>query len=505
MTGRTKIIILLFSISVVFRIIIFFPRFFPTSDAGEFATFVREISLNSGLIPSSNALYFPGSKYIYPPFLFLLTYYLDLPFNFFLHSSGFVYLYTLFFLAIAAGSLMNVLIYRKTAIENSNTSKIISFALTAFFGIDIYAMTWGGYPYILDTLFTVALFFTLDKVEWKKSDYFFAILLSILIPLTHDLTWFIVAPTVIVFILFNLIKKDHRKVIHSALVFLITMSFGLLWWLPRIKFLTGVLFLSQSSGYGFFSPVGAGSESVLLAVPYAVPVVALVILEFYISVRRRRFEKVDSFTIALGVSATGLLFLFHDQVLLARIILYSYTFLMVIVLKNLHLLQELKKPKFDSSSLKRISRAALIILLVIGIPSQFYFADISSNYYSSGGFQYDPALVSWASTHLVNGTVAAPEIGNYLSAIDGSHVIIYSGFLVGSDQIAQRNAVYDLIFSPDNLSTGQLVQNLDLKYLVIGNSYVNSTVNGYYLTFDNPHFKLMEKFQYYSVYRVIYP
>lgn len=504
MANVRKIILLLFSASVAFRIAIFFPGFFPNVDAAEFATFVREITLNSGMVPAHNSIYFPGSSYIYPPSLFLFTHYIDVPLNLIFGESGYLSLYTLLASAVAAGALMNVIIYRNTANSEVRYSRLLSFFIPAFFGVDIYALTWGGYPYIVDTFFVVVLLFVLDREDWRRGDYVIAGLMAFLIPLTHDLTWFVAVGSLIVILVFNLLKKRAVKIVHVLFTTLITVAVGLFWWLPRLGFLMGVLSLTQSTGAGPFSPIVSGGDTVLLAIPFAVPILLLALFELIASVKSHRFEKVDSFTLALITTAFGFVFIVKDPVILARIILYSYTFLMVMVLKNVHVISRWKISWKNSGWRKKLPRIAVILLVVIGLPSQFILGYTSSTYYSSSGFSYDPGLVAWASTHMENGTVAAPEIGNYLASIDGNSVIIYSGFLVGQDQITQRNAVFDLMFYPSNQSTADQVNHYNIRYLVIENSFVNTTVDGHYLTFQRSPFTLVAKFQYYTVYSISY-
>ncbi len=504
MISRRAVLLLVLLCSVVFRIAIFYPRFFPNVDAAEFATFVREISMNSGMVPHSNAIYFPGSRYIYPPLLFLFTYYVDIPVRALLPGNNFVGIYTLLAIAIASGAVMNYVIYRNVAKDDSSYSKILAFTVPVFFGVDIYALTWGGFPYIVDSMFFVLLLFLLDKETWKSRDYAYAVLLSVAIPLTHDLTWFVMAGSMLVIIIFNAIKRRNIMVRRSLLVLSVTAAVGLAWWLPRLNFLLGVISLNQASGAGILSPVGSGALTVALAVPYAIPIIFLVLLELLGSLKAGRLEKVDSFTLVLATTGAGLVFLLKDPVLTARIVLYSYTMLMIIVLKNIHTVLPLKDIKFRGKEIRKAAKAAAILFVVIGIPSQFFIGTVSSGYYSSGGFSYDQGLVSWASENVHNGTIAAPEIGNYISAVAGSQVIIYSGFLVGTHQIEQRNAVIQLLLHPDNQSTQFNVSKYNIRYLVISNSMVNSTLEGHFIDLQQAPFTFLHKFQSYSVYYVSY-
>lgn len=504
MISRKSALILVLLISIAIRISIFYPKFFPTADAPEFATFVHEIALNRGLVPNTNSLYFPGSNYIYPPLLFLVTYYFDLPFMLLSGGNQLVPLYTLFFFAVISGAVTNFVIYRNTARDDVPYSRVLSFIVPVFFGVDIYALTWGGYPYIVDTMLLVFLLFLLDKQEWKKSDYIYVSIISVCIPLTHDLTGFVATGSMVLFLLFNVLKRRRNMIMRSVLVLgLLAISLAS-WWIPRISFVLGALSLNQSMGSGVFSPVGSGTLAVYLAVPFAIPILVLAVLELAGSVKAGKFEKVDSFSIVLIATAAGLIFILKDPAVGARIILYSYTMLMIVVLKNVHTILPLGKGRINGKKFTKAVRVTVLVFVVAGIPSQALIGAYSSNYYSSGDFAYDQQLVSWAETHLQNGTVAAPSIGNYLSAVSGVSVILYSGFLVGTNQITERNAVIDLMFNPHSNATAYNVTLYNIKYLVIQNKYIGSTVDGHLINLQQSPFKLMQKFQYYSVYSVSY-
>ena len=63
---RTLVVpISIFIAALIVRTIIFYGTKVPTGDAGEFATFEREIYLNNGMVPAFNSVYYPGSLYIY--------------------------------------------------------------------------------------------------------------------------------------------------------------------------------------------------------------------------------------------------------------------------------------------------------------------------------------------------------------------------------------------------------------------------------------------------------
>ena len=489
--------------SIAFRLALFYPSFFPNADAGEYAAFVHEIAMNGGFLPSYNSIYFPGSNYIYPPFLFYVTYIIWIPVSRILPDSPYSMLYILLGIAIFAGSIMNALIYRYAAHYKTGFLNFICIIIPVFFSIDIYSLTWGGFPFIVDLLFFVAVLLYLEKDKWNAADIAVITLLSAAVPLTHDLTWFIFEIAVFLILLFNILKHRSYRVKQSLLVLSVSSALGLYWWLPRLKFVLSAFFVSQSYGSGPFTSTAGQSVDLLLVALYLLPVIFMSFLEIVGTIRNRKMENVDSFTLAMISTAVGIIFITRDIVLTARIILYTYTFLMIVVLKNLHLLEDAVRGIKRSDIIKKLKFASLI-MLVVAIPGQLYTGVYSTHFYSSGEYQYDPGLIKWASSNMVNGTIGAPLIGNYLSGVDGLPVILYSGFIVGGNQINERNAVIDLILFPNANFTVQEVEKYHITYIVVQNNYINSTVDSHLLTFSSSPFHFMRRFSYYTVYSIGY-
>ncbi|GEM_PF-5170603 len=493
-------------ISILFRVVIFYGAFAPHVDAAEFATFVREIAINNGSVPTVNSLYFPGSRFIYPPLLFLFVYYVSLIFHAGGPSQGYFYLYSLFVLAVVAGSVKNAFIYRKTVNPEVKGSRALSFVIPVFFGVDIYALTWGGYAYIVDYLFLILLLFHLDKGKWNRYDFLYGAFLSLVIPLTHDLTWFIAEASVTGFLIFNVIQKRRVKAIMSSFILIVSTVTGIIWWLPRVSFVVSAISIGQSAGAGFFSPVNS-DYSALLAIPFGVPVGVLAVLELVASLRRHKFEPIDAFTVAMVVGAFMLLIIVRDPIIAARIALYLYTFLMIIVLKNIHIIswKGVMGSRHMRWNLKprKVVALAVVLLFAVGIPSQFAISSSASHYYSEGMFLYDHDLITWAGSHMQNGTILAPEIGNYISSIDGLPVILYSGFIVGKEQIIQREVALDLISGHINSSLMKLLDTYNIRYLILPLSLMEKN-GSEHVNIKTPPLYLMKNFGDYSVYRISY-
>ena len=92
----------------------------------------------------------------------------------------------------------------------------------------------------------------------------------------------------------------------------------------------------------------------------------------------------------------------------------------------------------------------------------------------------------------------APYIGQYLSAEDGTHVIMYTGFIVGPKQIQERNAAIWIVINPG--SSEMNISKYNIGYVIIPSSWENSTVNGYHISLYR-YFQLVYSDPYYSIYR----
>ena len=128
-------ILAIFFISLLVRIIIFIPGKLPTGDVSEYATFVREIAQNGGAIPSINTLYFPGTLYIYPPALFLLTYVVSMGFSGIIPAGGYTSIYLLFIITAIFSSMDSAFIYWMVRKDHENFRNLVSAMFVIFFSM----------------------------------------------------------------------------------------------------------------------------------------------------------------------------------------------------------------------------------------------------------------------------------------------------------------------------------------------------------------------------------
>ena len=139
-------------------------------------------------------------------------------------------------------------------------------------------------------------------------------------------------------------------------------------------------------------------------------------------------------------------------------------------------------------------------MLISFVPVQYENANQAVSYYSTSTFQYDPGLIKWGAANLSNGTAISTGIGQYLSAIDGVKVIIYSGFFVGSLETNERNAAAGIIMEPISSSSLSNISRYDIRYVIVPNYLLGSDVGGHIIAFPSSYYREIGNFQYYTVY-----
>jgi len=503
MVSRRSILyaIVIFILAFLTRYVIFLNVGFPTGDVGQFASFVKEFQLNGGYIPATNVLYYPGSKYIYPPLIFLGISSFNLLIGNLVHIGSSTAIYELFYLAIVVSSLQAIfLAFFLKKFQNRNEF-LLSVVVLVFFDVSLYEISWGGYPDITATFFLIIMLYFLDKRGSGEHWFTYATILFVLIAYTHDLTYFFSLLVVACIVIFDLIKRNFRSSFKVLILLLVGGAAGAVWWVPRIQFLIGAATVTISQGTGIFNEVG-NTTVIFQAVPFMIPVIFLGLLELFVSIRTRHFEPIDSFSIGLIASASGLFFIFYDPTLTGRMILFSYTMLMIMVLKNLGLIR--KSGIFQSLKFIQGKRlvALIVLFMLVMAPVQVLLASNTVSYYSTGNFQYSSSLIQYGETHFKNGTILAPNIGNFISAQDGARVIIYTGFVVGPVQIEERNAGLSIILNSSSAYSLQNIKQYNISYIIIQSSLINTTINGHLITFPTTFYDFRGAFDSYYVYQV---
>lgn len=473
-------IIIVFALSLAVRLLIFFPSFIQGGDLGQFTTFVREIHMAGGLTPQTNLLYFPGTNYIYPPFLFMLVYWL----NALVHPgfNAFLVMREILSVGAVASALTATLIYGITRSEKARSRNLAIGIMTVLFMPDLYALSWGGDPFVLgEFLFVATLFFLSRRSDQSYLWIAGSAITMIIVALSHDLTWFVAVFSFIVLFIYDLIRGHKKLLLMELIPFISGVSVGLIWWIPRIRFVYDAFFVTQSSGFGSYNSLSGAGSYILVFIPFSLVVISIAAYSLLKSDIKLSEVVWDPFVIALVSSLIFLVFIFKSPTLGGRIMYYSIILGTIVVFRFYGItsgpLSSGSDKKRTRWNLKSI-RFVILAIVVISIPFQVATISGSVNHYESGYYQYDGALLAWGqSTNLGNGTVIAPNIGNYISAVDGVPVIVYGNFLVGGKQIDQRNAAISIVTDPSSQQSVSYIHQYNVSYVVVSQKYINETGN----------------------------
>lgn len=470
---------LIFVTSFVIRLMLFYPTFVQGGDLGQFSTFVREIHMAGGLVPSQNLLYFPGTEYIYPPFLFLMVNLI----NEMGHAtfSPFASMREMLVVASIASAVTSSVIYGLSRSDKSATRNLISGILLVLFMPDIYALSWGGDPFIIGEMFFVlTLLFLSFRSERKIAWIIGSTVTLVLLALSHDLTWFFATFSVLVLLIYDIVKGNWKLLVRGLIPFLSGVAVGLLWWLPRIRFVYDAFFITESTGYGAYETFSSSTSYILVFVPFAISVVAIAVYSLYRSDIKLSKVVWDPFIIALVSSLIFIPFIVKSPTLGGRIMYFSIILGTIVVLrffgKTSGPVLEMRGGR-RSAPASKILLVVLLIIVLVAVPFQVINANGSVAHYKSGYYQYDSALLEWGAGNLTKGTVVAPNIGNYISSVDGVPVIIYGNFLVGGNQIEQRNAAISIVSDPSSQQSVAYLHQYNISYVVVSTEYLSSLGN----------------------------
>lgn len=487
----------LFLVSLAFRILFFIFVAVPAGDAAQFASFVREISEAGGNIPAVNTIYFPGSPYIYPPLLFLVAYWISIPFSSFVAVGGIFYMDTLLSIAAIFSSMTACVIYALLPETNRRDERMIRFIVLAFLSPDLFVLTFGGFPSIVSVFFLVVMIFSLSRrnegLKWKLIPP----LAIIMVGLSHDLTYFLAIYLMLVFTFYDYFMR--RSLFRQDLVTLLGgFVVGVAWWLPRIGFLLSAIFTSQSQGVGIFSQSSDILPSAIGIMPSFLALLVISLSQYFHSKVFRDNYRLSYFEVSALASILGIPFIILNPAVSARFVIYFILFALVAALASLGILW---KPR-DKRDRGKVVTVVLALLLVL-IPAQIVATENSLGFYSSGTFQYDQQLITWGKGNITNGTVVAPSsIGEYLCAIDGLKVITYTGYFVGSNEVAQRNAAAEIVInSTSNQSLGY-ISRYSVSYVIVQKDLLGQKIDGHTIKFPSPLYSLVKTTQYYEVFIV---
>ncbi len=272
-----------------------------------------------------------------------------------------------------------------------------------------------------------------------------------------------------------------------------------------MRFVFSAILIGQGTAIGPIEPINNIFPIILSIFPFFIPLVVLTVVEIREWRSDRKVFAMDAFSLAFLSTSVLVVFLPFDETVSARISLYSMMLLMIILLKNLYTIDSRRIHATGNAGTRRAIRLALpfllvIVMLISFVPVQYENANQAVNYYSTSTFQYDPGLIKWGAGNLTNGTAISTGIGQYLSAIDGVKVIIYSGFFVGSLETDERNAAAGIIMEPISSSSLSNISRYDIRYIIVPNYLLGSDVGGHIIAFPSSYYREIGNFQYYTVY-----
>ena len=316
-----------------------------------------------------------------------------------------------------------------------------------------------------------------------------------------DLTWAIGEYILIVLSILFYLKKEKNTGLVLFSGFISSLVVGLVWWVPRLSFFLNAAFISNNQGNGIFPTAIEPAQIIFVMIPTII-VLAVLCITIGISFidNKASFDRRNPFLSAAVSISVFALYLPLDETVAARILLYIIPLVSVLVLMNIGTLDTFHiRFRRNGKSFRNVAiiQVILLILVMFG-PIQVILDNNSSNFYLTGQFQYDQSLINYGATHFDNYTVVAPYIGQYLSAEDGTHVIMYTGFIVGPKQIQERNAAIWIVLNPG--SSEMNISKYNIGYVIIPSSWENSTVNGYHISLYR-YFQLVYSDPYYSIYR----
>ena len=274
LTSITKAYTISVVISLFARLLILFLRqpYFFGGDLYTYAVFAHEIRDNSFLIPMTNSLHYPGSGWIFPPLVPYIAALMDT-------GGTQTFLYSLTALEILVSSLTAIPIVKFTEKLFGSKTAMISGILYATFPGFVYLCLWGDLAQIMALFFFAVLLNTLHSTvtTGSRRSALYGALLTAIIGLTHDLTFFITVLFEIVLLLYIAVsstRKESRvpRSISSLSITLFAGSvIGSIWYVIHIEWLKGLFnpgYLSQTGSIVLALNSFETALSTELAVPY---------------------------------------------------------------------------------------------------------------------------------------------------------------------------------------------------------------------------------------------
>lgn len=446
-SGESLFLLLMFTAAILIRILVMSsqPAYAGTADAGTWAALAREIRDNGFIIPATNAIHYPGSRWVYPP---VIPYLLALV-SLFTGVNGMGLFYSVAALEIFLQSITVIPVYLAVRRLFGVQPAVISSAMFIAFPPMLYLITWSALPQITAFLVLSLVILEFSRIQMEgissRKEYVIISFLSFSIVFIHDVSAFLYAAMLIGSIIFYAIsdrlnRSDRYRLLTKASLigFVSTLAGMLIWYLPRLQWIseTGSISttgsLTSISGFLYTDLLNLAQP---LAAPHYVYGLSLVLIPLsllFIILHFSRFSRGKISAVLLFSLVTMILFLLSAPFPLFFIrISYFLTFLyLYFAAYVVYRFMYPRIPDGDSVPNEKMKKAAkafgifFVAFLVLYSAWGVTFEYSAHSYYLSNGKQSPDDIISaaeWISGNINQSSVIAA------SGYTGYFIMGYSG------------------------------------------------------------------------------
>ncbi len=474
-------------VAVCIRVFILYaahPYFFG-GDLYTYIVFSHEIAANAYALPHTNTIHFPGSAWVFPP---LIPYIVALLYS----GHPIAQLYLLTWIEIFLSSLTVIpLIHLSRKVSGEATALVTGLIYATFPGF-IYLCLWGDLAQVAALLMFAALLNPLYSILTRPSlkSVTYAVALSILVGITHDLTFFVVVFLEFILLVYALISHfarnslSRQSLISVVTVFLVGSIVGGIWYFFHYTWIVSTI-LGGGNFLGTSSSFSSIYNNVMLAIatenglPYgyfflSFAIFFLLAISVVYTHHSLKGAKVFLLDALVLIALIPMILVLRDAVLVSRFMYFLYipytlfggVFLYFVLSARTH-----------SRALKPFLYL-LKTVAIVGIALYLSFAVIAAStahsYYIAGHdgtFADEQNISSWIESHIgTNETVAAPQaVGFSLMALGNLPVLVSENTSLLSQQleINQSEAATTMILDSFNSGSVHYYASLyNIEYIV---------------------------------------
>lgn len=486
------------------------PTFLLGGDTPGYVAYVQEVIRNGFMIPTQNAIHFPGSYWVYPP---LLPYFWAILTH--LLGNGPI---TPFYVIEISGMLIDALVVIPVfmiakLVFGKKTAVVSAFMFTVYLP-DLFALSWGGVPQLFATfLFAWVIYFTIlisrEESRSLRNTVVLGVVLIIL-TLTHDLSIFVMIFSILAVIILSLMLQRikirgletnaaHLKSVvrKLPLSLLIALPLMLVWYIPRYWWIidAGAPYINSNLPAVFtqttatFSLVFQGMIYFLSPLSFAVLLIPLAVWSIYWCLKHMP-EKSGVLLVFAILPILISVVDFHDPIIVGR--MGYYTFLPALVITSHGLIsfwnshmehrKEVGMKNTGSSNRSQKVAAAVIIIPFLMVSTFGVSANMTAHSFynsyldSSPSNVIDYSTLNWIHSNIPRNSTFASygEFGYYIMGFDGNPTLVYQSlkYLTQPAEWNESIAAYDLVYAPS--ANVNMTMHLISKYNV---DYVTTSGN----------------------------